>query len=228
MKIAINKDTTDPNKSGRLIVELTIDGAKELDEKGFIEDMDTEHYKFSPDHLSIHTAAVIDWETPKEQIVDSYVVDTSISITEEWKENPKHIFHFYPDKENKDRFKEVSAKIAATAWATHSQEPIDVASINVGQRHNLVAIAYSKVDEAKHAFKYDQYKQDDKYYSMLKDLSAEMDKELDFLQAKMKLMKVVSGNFFGSTKKVSEAYREFRGVEKMGELEISTDVNKPE
>lgn len=210
MKIAINKDTQDPSQSGRLIVELTIDGAKELEEKGFIEDMDTEYYHFSPDFLTIFTTAKIDWESPQEQTIATFDAKDSINIIEEWKFNPKQLFYFYPDKDNDGRFKEVSSKIAATAWAIHSQEKVSETAINVNERHVLIALAYGKVEEIMHAFKYDQYKQDDKYYTILKDLSAEMDKELDFLQAKMKLMNIISGNNFNKENIISELYREFR------------------
>jgi hypothetical protein len=219
----------DEFKKNCLLVELTIDGATKLanmaeQPEAFI-DM-SELYDNEPDNNDllkmrfsslgdqIYTRAIVPWDETPVQVANMWKTnEEKLDIVARWLTDPKEKFYFYPqEKDNAERQKDITAKMSATTWAIYSQQSVNAAALETTARHNVVAIAFGKVDEVKRVFNYDNYKQDDKYYEKLAELSTEMEKELDFCAQKMRLLHALTGNDYNSAEVVSRLYRDLRKV----------------
>jgi hypothetical protein len=239
----------DEMKNNCLLVELTIDGAEKMQKcidlgittdsimkmlyNNEPENNDLLKLRFSPKGESIYTRAIIPWEeeSSQVQVANTWKTNESgIDLVARWMTEPKEKFYYYPEtKENAERQKEITAKMSATTWAIYSQQSVNAAALETTARHNVVAIAFGKVDEVKRVFNYDNYKQDDKYYEKLSELSAEMEKELDFCAQKMRLISALTGNDYNSSNVVSKLYRDLRKVshDKVN-MNVKSDIDDKE
>lgn len=230
-----------------LKVSLTIDGstaledAKSKDEVLTISDLFDNEWdqddinklliaheglKFGGAKPTIYTMAQIPYE--KEPVlIKVWNPKEPILILTEWNSDPKKEFLFFPDHQNEERIKEVTAKIAAGMWATYSQQTVSAASLETNERYGILKDAYQGIMGAVRALKFDNYSnQDNLYYSQTKDVANNMEKEMDFCIHKIKLIEKLCDRNFELPEIISKLYRKMRGVTENSEQINSTTDGK--
>ena len=221
----------EPHGKNGLNVSLTVDGADALesakDHQEVINVSDlldndwgqdpTRHmiaeFGLQPNgkYPQIYTMAHIPYE--KEPfLINVFTPGESVNLLTEWSKDPKREFMFIADKQNAERMKEATAKIAAGMWAAYCQQKVNEAALETNERYGILKEALDGIMTAIRALKYDNYNQDDIYYGKVKDLSVEMEKEMDFCLQKMKLIGLLCDLNFESTEVISKLYRKIRGV----------------
>lgn len=221
-----------------LKVSLTIDGAEHLkleEPKGMwtIDDI----YDNTPDKdgkkqiISVKSGEIFstvfipqDNETVKVKVYRTVCPD----IIRAWEEDPKAEFIFLPDSNNERVLEEVKCKLAANHWAMFSDQKLFDVAIEINARHQKLKAVNEKTIEAYQLLNYKGYHQDDKYEDLLKSVSAEVEKEMDFCIEKMNIVKKISGNDFNQDIQVSKLYKKFRGVieEKSEKMNVKIADNR--
>lgn len=214
----------DDKQKSCMKVELTVDGAEKMNaaieagtEIGISDLYDNEPDKdgrkltFSPGQLS--STVLIPQENRLYTINVHKNEDTnSYYVFNLWTKDPKAAILFYPDKDNDTRMNEVTAKLAANQWAVYSDEKLRNVSIETNDRHQILCRVNEKTHEAIQTFKYQKYKQDDKYEDLLKSASRQIEKEIDYCREKMNIIKLICGNDYNRTETVAKLYKAYRGV----------------
>lgn len=128
------------------------------------------------------------------------------------KDSFKGEVHFTPDEDNAAREEECAQKKAADMWGVYCQEPLNIACINLQERHALLAKGLEKIHEAALMLRGDKHKKNQYYVEKLHDLFTEIEKEVNYTDEKMKLVSVISGRDYNQSTPISKAYREYRGI----------------
>jgi hypothetical protein len=205
-----------------LKVELTIDGATKIAESYpdpiSISDLwDNEPDKsglkrlFSPGQID---STVFVPQENRLYTINIYKTEDKEAYypVEKWMADPKAIILYYPHKDNESKLAEVTAKLGANQWAVYSDEPLAKVAIETGDRHGLLCRASEKVNEAIQIFNYGKYNQDKIYRDLLRNSAKEIEKEIDYMKEKMKIMQLVSNNDFNLSETVAKLYKKYRGV----------------
>lgn len=226
-KLIIIEQYTDSDEKSCLKVSITTKGAEVLRELNDndrsldleqlwdnIPDKDGQKRLFSSTGMLIYSTVFIPQDKEAMSINEYSCKEVfKSSITEQWLQDPKKEFLYYPRPYNVEKMKTVVAKLSANHWAIYSDEKLYKASREPNDRFNVLATGNEKILQAMQSFNYDNYKQDDKYYNSLKDVSTEIEKEMDYCQEKMSLVAMICKGMYQSEEKVSTLYKKHRGVE---------------